>query len=124
MTNTALSSPSPPPPSSASSSDAVTTTSNNQSASKSALAAIKNGDPRGTSATVVGETTNVEVQAAYECLQDQDTQRLYDDSLEMVRERWDGCIRKAKVVSSSEMMCEYYDVEIEDDDDYDNYDDG
>jgi len=115
----------PPPPSSSSSSssDAVTTSSNNQSASKSASVAIRNNDPRGTAATIVGEITYLKVQAAWECLRDQDTRRLYDDSLGRVRERRDGSIGKAKVVPLSEMTCEYYDVEVEDDDDDDDDDD-
>jgi len=121
--NAASSSSSPSPPSS-SSSDAGTTSSNNQSASKSSSVAMNNNDPRGTSATVVGEITYLKVQAAWECLRDQDTRQLYDDSLWRVRERRDASIGKAKVVSLSEMTCEYYDVEDDDDDDDDDDDGG
>jgi len=75
------------------------------------------------SATEGKTITYLSVQAAWECLRDPETRRSYDDSLRRARERRDGSIGKAKVVLLSEMMCEYCDVEFDDDENCDG-DDG
>mmetsp|Transcript_8213 Transcript_8213/g.12372 ORF Transcript_8213/g.12372 Transcript_8213/m.12372 type:complete len:188 (-) Transcript_8213:279-842(-) len=56
------------------------------------------------------------IQAAWECLSDQEKRIKYDDSLTRLRERSAGDVIKAQVVKLSEMQCEVCDVEDDEED--------
>lgn len=57
------------------------------------------------------ESMYIKIQAAWECLGDEQKRMEYDESLKRIRERNSGDVIKAQVVNLCEMKCEVCDVE-------------